>query len=71
MLDKGAYKISLDRKELPKTVNGNLLKKYYGRSHYEPVIVIESYINREHIGVGTARKNDNNRTITQKNFRKY
>ena len=42
VLDKGAYKIALDGKELPKTVNGNLLKKYYNRSHYEPIILIET-----------------------------
>ena len=71
VLDKEAYKISLDGKELPKTVNGNLLKKYYGRSHYEPVIIIESDINREHIGVRTAKKNVDNRTNTSKNFKKY
>src|ERR1043165_849531 len=46
VLDKGAYKISLDGRELSKTVNGNLLKKYYGRSHYKPIIIIESDINR-------------------------
>ena len=58
VLDKGAYKIALDRKELPKTVNGNLLKKYYRRSHYESVIIIKSDINREYIRVrnGKIRK---------------
>ena len=57
MLDKGAYKIALDGKELPKTVNGNLLKKYYKRSHYKPVIIIKSDINKEYIGVEMTRIN--------------
>ena len=29
VLDKGVYKIALDEKELSKTVNEDLLKKYY------------------------------------------
>src|ERR1043165_7268513 len=45
VLDKRTYKISIDRKELPKIINGNLLKKYYGRSHYEPIVLIETDIN--------------------------
>ena len=57
VLDKEAYKIALDEKKLPKTVNKNLLKKYYRQSHYELVIIIESDINRKHIGVGTAKIN--------------
>ena len=57
VLDKEAYKIILDGKELPKTVNGNLLKKYYKQPHYKPVIIIKSDINRKHIGIGMARIN--------------
>ena len=38
ILDKGAYKIALDGKELRSTVNGNLLKPFYGRSTWQPVI---------------------------------
>ena len=41
VLDKGAYKISIDGQELPKTVNGNLLKKYHNREYYEPIVIIE------------------------------
>jgi len=40
VLNKGAYKLSIDGKQLNTTVNGNLLKPYYGRSHWEPVVVI-------------------------------
>src|SRR5687768_1601195 len=38
VLNKGAYKIALDGKELRSTVNRNLLKPFYGRSTWEPVI---------------------------------
>ena len=41
ILDKEAYKISIDGRELSKTVNGNLLKKYHNREHYKPVVIIE------------------------------
>ena len=41
VLDKEAYKISMDGKELPRTVNRNLLKKYYDRLYYEPIVLIE------------------------------
>ena len=57
MLDKKVYKIAIDEKELSKMVNENLLKKYYERSYYEPVIIIESDINRKYITVRTARIN--------------
>ena len=57
MLNKETYKIAFNRKELPKIVNGNLLKKYYRRLHYKSVIIIESDINREHIGIGILRIN--------------
>ena len=40
VLDKGAYKISIDGKELKTTVNGNLLKRFHSRSTWEPVILI-------------------------------
>src|ERR1044072_6378964 len=40
VLNKGVYKISIDGWELPRTVNGNLLKKYHNREHYEPMIII-------------------------------
>jgi len=31
VLDKGAYKITIDGNPIKKIVNGNLLKKYYTR----------------------------------------
>jgi hypothetical protein len=40
VLDKGAYRISIDGKELKTTVNGNLLKRFHSRSTWEPVILI-------------------------------
>src|SRR6266508_5002126 len=40
MLDKGAYKLTIDGKSIKGTVNRNLLKKYYTRDTWEPVIVI-------------------------------
>jgi hypothetical protein len=40
VLDKGAYKLSCDGKELKTTANGNLLKKYHGRSNWEPVVLL-------------------------------
>src|ERR1044071_6759396 len=58
VLDKGAYKISIDGWKLPKTVNGNLLKKYHNREYYEPVVIIgEKEINRIRIKGGTAKIN--------------
>src|ERR1044072_6512788 len=41
VLNKGSYKIAIHGQELPKTVNGNLLKKYHNREHYEPIVIIE------------------------------
>ena len=40
MLDKGAYKLTINGKLIKRTVNRNLLKKYYTRNTWEPVIVI-------------------------------
>ena len=40
VLDKGAYKLTIDGNPIKGTVNGNLLKKYYTRDTQEPVIVI-------------------------------
>jgi len=40
VLDKGAYKLTIDGNLIKGTVNGNLLKKYYIRDTWEPVIVI-------------------------------
>ena len=57
VLDKRAYKISIDGRELSKTVNENLLKRYHERSHYEPVIIIESDINREENSLERIRIN--------------
>src|ERR1043165_1739079 len=58
VLDKGAYKISIDGRELPKTVNSNLLKKYHNREHYEPIVIIgEKSINRDEVSEGTAKIN--------------
>ena len=44
VLDKGAYKIAFDEKELPKNSKWKSTKE---RSHYEPVIIIKSDINRK------------------------
>ena len=41
VLDKGAYKLSLDGKELRLTVNGDLMKRYYGRSDWQPIVMID------------------------------
>ncbi len=40
VLDKGAYRLTLDGKELRSTVNGNLLKPYHDRSTWEPIIIV-------------------------------
>ncbi len=40
MLDKGAYKLTIDSNLIKGTVNGNLLKKYYIRDTWESVIII-------------------------------
>jgi len=40
MLNKGVYKLTIDGNPIKETVNGNLLKKYYIRDTWEPVIVI-------------------------------
>src|SRR6266496_850088 len=40
VLDKGVYKLTIDGNPIKETVNGNLLKKYYTRDTWEPVIVI-------------------------------
>ena len=40
VLDKGAYKLTIDGNPIKGTVNGNLLKKYYTRNTWEPVIII-------------------------------
>ena len=47
----------IDRRELPKTVNGNLLKKYYSRSHYKPVIIIETTINKNEESIELVKVN--------------
>src|SRR6266542_6905281 len=39
VLDKGAYRLTLDRKELRSTVNGNLLKPYHDRSTWKLIII--------------------------------
>jgi hypothetical protein len=39
-LDKGAYKLSIDGKMMKTTINGNLLKPFYGRSAWEPIVQI-------------------------------
>jgi len=41
VLDKGAYRLKIDGKEIRSTVNGNLLKPYHGRSGWQPIVVIE------------------------------
>jgi hypothetical protein len=40
VLDKGAYRLSVDGKELGTTVNENLLKSFYGKSSWIPVIIV-------------------------------
>ena len=40
VLDKGAYRLTLDGKELRSTVNGNLLKLYHDRSTWEPIVIV-------------------------------
>ncbi len=40
ILDKGVYKLTIDGNLIKGTVNRNLLKKYYTRDTWEPVIVI-------------------------------
>src|ERR1044071_4466635 len=58
VLNKGAYKISIDGWELPKTVNENLLKKYHNREHYEPIVIIErESIKRDEVSEGMAKIN--------------
>ena len=41
VLQKGAYKLSLDGQPLKTTVNGNLLKLFHSRSAWMPIIVVE------------------------------
>ncbi|HYZ49762.1 MAG TPA: hypothetical protein VE593_02665, partial [Nitrososphaeraceae archaeon] len=40
-LDKGAYRVTIDDKQMRFTVNGNLLKPYYGRSMWTPIVRIK------------------------------
>ncbi len=40
MLDKGTYKLTIDGNLIKGTVNRNLLKKYYTKDIWEPIIVI-------------------------------
>ncbi len=40
-LDKKAYRLSLDRKELKSTVNSNLLKLCHDRTDYKLIIIVE------------------------------
>ncbi len=40
VLDKGTYKLIIDGKPIKGIVNRNLLKKYYTKDTWEPVIVI-------------------------------
>ena len=40
VLDKRAYRLSVNGKELGTIVNGNLLKHFYGRSTWTPVIIV-------------------------------
>ncbi len=40
VLDKEAYRLTLDGKELRSTVNGNLLKLYHDRSTWELIVII-------------------------------
>jgi len=40
VLDKGAYKLALDGVPIKTTVNENLLKKYYHRKDWQPLVVV-------------------------------
>ena len=40
-LDKGMYRLSLDRKVLKNIINGNLLKSCYDRIRYELIIIMK------------------------------
>ena len=40
ILPKGAYRIANENGNLPTSVNGDLLKKYYSRESWEPVVVV-------------------------------
>ena len=40
VLDKGVYKLTLDDNLIKEIVNGNLLKKYYTRDTWKPIIII-------------------------------
>ncbi len=40
ILDKGAYRLTLDEKELRSIVNGNLLKLYYDKSTWKLIIIV-------------------------------
>ena len=40
VLDKEAYRLTLDGKELRSTVNGNLLKPYHDRSTWELIVIV-------------------------------
>src|SRR6266536_4872416 len=40
VLDKGAYRLTLDEKELRSIVNRNLLKPYHDRSTWELIVIV-------------------------------
>ncbi len=40
VLDKGTYKLTINGNLIKGIINGNLLKKYYIKDTWEPVIVI-------------------------------
>ena len=40
VLDKGAYRLTIDGKELKSIVNGNLLKPYYDRNTWELIVIV-------------------------------
>jgi len=46
-LDKEAYQLSLNKKELKSTVNSNLLKLCYDRIDYELTIIVEHKNNKK------------------------
>ncbi len=41
VLDKGAYRLSIDGKQLNATINGNLLKLYHDRSTWELIVIVK------------------------------
>ena len=41
VLDKRAYQLFINEKQLNATINGNLLKPYHDRSTWELIVIVE------------------------------